>query len=127
MAHPRRIICSFEENQISGLCFSFGNVLAFLPQSVGCGASDVITSLIVDPADIAGAVKTGVRRASAPYIGHTYIFLGLGIDFGKLLIRQGFRGNGIVDASFTGAIRTACRQATIMGGNYYGKTQGKQE
>ena len=31
VALPDGIIRSFKENEVSGLCFCFGNVLAFLP------------------------------------------------------------------------------------------------
>ena len=31
VAFPGGIIRSFKENKVSGLCFCFGNVLAFLP------------------------------------------------------------------------------------------------
>jgi len=46
------IIRSLEENKITGLCFGFGNVLAFLPKTVGCGAPYIIAVLVVHPTDI---------------------------------------------------------------------------
>ena len=68
MAHPRRIIGSFEENQITGLCFGFGNVPAFLPKSIGGGTPHVITVLVIDPADVSGTVKACFGRTAAPDI-----------------------------------------------------------
>ena len=46
------IIRSLEENKITGLCFGFGNVLAFLPKTVGCGAPYILAVLVVHPTDI---------------------------------------------------------------------------
>ena len=39
MAHAGGVIGAFEKDQITGLCFCFGNVPAFLPKSIG-GDSD---------------------------------------------------------------------------------------
>ena len=61
VAHPGGIISAGEKHQVSGLGFGLADVLALVPQAIGGGASDVITGLIVDPADIAGAVETGFR------------------------------------------------------------------
>ena len=41
MAHAGGVVGTFEENQISGLCFCFGDVLAFIPKTVGRGAPDI--------------------------------------------------------------------------------------
>ena len=46
------IIRSLEENKITGLCFGFGNVLAFRPKTVGCGAPYILAVLVVHPTDI---------------------------------------------------------------------------
>ena len=86
MAHPRRIIRSFEENQVTGLCFGFRNMLALLPQSVGSSAPNIIAVLVVDPADIAGAVEACFRGGATPNIGSANIFFGFLIDSGKLRV-----------------------------------------
>ena len=61
VAHPGGIIRSFEENQITGLGFGLADVLALVPQAIGGGASNILAVLVIDPADIAGAVETGFR------------------------------------------------------------------
>ena len=53
MAFPRRIIRSFKENKVAGLCFGFGNVLALVPQTVGGGAPHIVAVLVVDPTNVA--------------------------------------------------------------------------
>ena len=53
MAHAGGVVGSFEKDQISGLCFGFGNVLALVPQTVGSGAPHIITVLVVDPTNVA--------------------------------------------------------------------------
>ena len=73
MAHPRRIIGSFEENQIAWFCFCFGNVLAFLPKSIGGGTPHVITILVVDPTDIATAIEPSFRGGATPDVGCAHI------------------------------------------------------
>ena len=53
MAHAGGVVGSFEKDQITGLCFCFGNVLAFLPQAVGGGAPYIVAVLVVDPTNVA--------------------------------------------------------------------------
>ena len=53
MPFPRRIIRSFKENKVAGLCFGFGNVLALVPQTVGGGAPHIVAVLVVDPTNVA--------------------------------------------------------------------------
>ena len=52
MAHAGGVVGSFEKDQISGLCFSFGNVLALVPQAVCRSAPYIVAVLVVDSADI---------------------------------------------------------------------------
>lgn len=89
MAHSGGVISAGEKHQVSGLGFGFADVLALVPQAIGGGASDVITSLIVDPADIAGAVETGFRSRTTPDVRCTDVLLRLLIDFGKFLVGVG--------------------------------------
>ena len=91
------IIRSLEENKITGLCFGFGNVLAFLPKTVGCGAPYIIAVLVINPADVAGTIKPGFRGRAAPDVGCAHILLGFLVDGGELFIRQGFRRNLIIN------------------------------
>ena len=107
------IIRSLEENKITGLSFGFGNVLAFLPKTVGCGAPYIIAVLVVDPADIAAAIEPGFRGGTAPHIGRAHILLGFLVDGGKFAVGQGFCRNLIVDARCAGAIGATGRQASI--------------
>ena len=107
MAHPRRIIGSFKENQIAWFCFCFGNMPAFLPKSIGGGTPHVITVLIVDPADVTGTVKASFGRTAAPDIRCADVFLGFLIDGRKFTVGQSFRRNRVVDAGCAGAIRAA--------------------
>ena len=74
------IIRSLEENKITGLCFGFGNVLAFLPKTVGCGAPYIIAVLVINPADVAGTIKPGFRGRAAPDVGCAHILLGFLVD-----------------------------------------------
>ena len=113
MTFPRRIIRSFKENKITGLCFCFGDVLAFLPQSVGGGSAHIVAVLVVDPADIAGAVKASFWGRAAPNVGCAHILLGFLVDGGKLAVGQGFCRNLIVDARCAGAVRTTGRQSAV--------------
>ena len=110
MTHPRRIIRSFEENQVAGFGFGLADVLALVPQTVCRSAPDIVAVLVVDPADVAAAIETGIRGTAAPHIRRANIFLSFSVDFGKFLVRQRFRRNRVVNASFTGAIRTASGQ-----------------
>ena len=57
----RSIVGSFKENKVAGLCFGFADVLALVPQSVGCGAPHIVAVLVVDPTDIAAAIEPGFR------------------------------------------------------------------
>ena len=61
MAHAGGVVGAFEKDQISGLCFGFGNMLAFVPQAVGGGAPHIVAVLVVDPADITAAIKPCFR------------------------------------------------------------------
>ena len=56
-----RIIRSFKENKVAGLCFGSGNVLALVPQTVGGGAPHIVAVLVVNPTDVAAAIKA-IRR-----------------------------------------------------------------
>ena len=109
MAHSGGVISAGEKHQVSGLGFGFADVLALVPQAIGGGASDVITSLIVDPADIAGAVETGFRSRTTPDVRCTDVLLRLLIDFGKFLVGQRLCRDGVVNTSFAGAIRATGR------------------
>ena len=53
MTFPRRIIRSFKENKVTGLCFCLADVLALIPQAVGGGASHIVAVLVVDPTNVA--------------------------------------------------------------------------
>ena len=113
MTFPRRIIRSLEENKVSGLGFGFGNMLALVPQTVGGGAPHIVAVLVVDPADVAGAVKPGFRGGAAPHIGCAHILLGFLVDGGKFLVRQGFGRHSIVDARCTRTIGATGRQTAV--------------
>jgi len=104
------IIRSLEENKVTGFCFGLADVLTLVPQTIGSRSAHVVAVLVVHPADVTAAIETGIRGTAAPYIGRTDILLGLSVDFGKFLVRQCFRRNRVVDASFTGTIRTASGQ-----------------
>ena len=68
---PRCIIRSLEENKVTGLCFGFGNVLTFLPKTVGCGAPYIKALLVINPADITAAIDPGFRGRTAYDVGRT--------------------------------------------------------
>ena len=53
MTFPRRIIRSFKENKVTGLCFCLADVLALVPQAVGGRPAHVIPVLVVDPTNVA--------------------------------------------------------------------------
>ena len=38
VAHAGGVVSAFEKDQIAGLCFGFGNMLALVPQAVGCNS-----------------------------------------------------------------------------------------
>ena len=61
MAHAGGVVGAFEKDQISGLCLCLADVLALVPQTVGGGAPHIVAVLVVDPADITAAIKTGFR------------------------------------------------------------------
>ena len=107
------IIRSLEENKVTGLCFGLADVLALVPQTVGGRAPYIVAVLVVDPADIAAAIKAGLRGGTAPHIGRTHILLGFLVDGGKFLVRQGFCRNLIVDARCAGAIGATGRQSAV--------------
>ena len=101
MAHSGGVISAGEKHQVSGLGFGFADVLALVPQAIGGGASDVITSLIVDPADIAGAVETGFRSRTTPDVRCTDVLL-------RLLIKK----------KAANLFQTYCFRWPPMGGGY---------
>jgi len=113
MAHAGGVVGSFEKDQISGLCFGFGNVLALVPQTVGGGAPHIVAVLVVHPADVAGAVKACFRGGTAPDVRRAHILLGFLVDGGELLVRQGFCRNLIVDARRAGTIGATGRQSAV--------------
>ena len=113
MAFPRRIIRSFKENKVTGLCLGLGNVMALVPQAVGGGAPHIVAVLVVDPADIAGAVKASFWGRAAPNVGCAHLLLGFLVDGGKLAVGQGFCRNLIVNARCAGAVRTTGRQSAV--------------
>ena len=53
VAHAGGVVGAFEKDQISGLCFGFGNVMALVPQAVGGGALHIVAVLVVDPTNVA--------------------------------------------------------------------------
>ena len=57
VAHAGGVVGAFEKDQISGLCFCFGNVLALVPQTVCRSAPYIVAVLVVDPANVAGAIN----------------------------------------------------------------------
>ena len=87
MTFPRGIIRSLEENKVTGLCFGLADVLALVPQAVGGGAPHIIAVLVVHPADVTRAVKSGFRGGTAPDVGRAHILLGFLVDGGELLVR----------------------------------------
>ena len=113
MAHAGGVVGAFEKDQISGLCFCFGNVLAFLPQTVGGRSAHIVAVLVVHPADVAAAIKAGFRGRAAPNVGGAHILLGFLVDGGKFAVGQGFRRNLIVDARCAGTIGATGRQASV--------------
>ena len=113
MAHAGGVVGTFEENQISGLCFCFGDVLAFIPKTVGRGAPDIVAVLVVNPTDVAAAIKASFRGRAAPHIGCAHILLGFLVDGGKFFVSQGFCRNLIVDARCAGAIGATGRQTAV--------------
>ena len=113
MAHAGGVVGAFEKDQITGLCFGFGNVLAFVPQTVCRSAPHIVAVLIVDPADIAAAIEACFRGGTAPDVSCAHILLGFLVDGGKFLVRQGFGRHSIVDAGCAGAIGTTGRQTTV--------------
>ena len=113
MAHAGGVIGAFEENQITGLCIGFGDVLALVPQTVGGSAPYIVAVLVVHPADIAAAIKTGFRGRAAPDVGRTHILLRLLVDGGKFAVRQGFCRNLIINTGCAGAIGATGRQSAV--------------
>ena len=73
MTFPRCIIRSLEENKVTGLCFGFGNVLAFLPKTVGCGAPYIVAE--AKPGDLVFFEGT----YDTPGKSHVGIYLGIGM------------------------------------------------
>ena len=72
------VIGFLEEDQVAGLCIRRGNITALPAQAVGCCTPNAppIAAVIDNPADEAGAVKTGAWGTAAPHIRHTKIFFG---------------------------------------------------
>ena len=85
MAHAGGVVGAFEKDQISGLCFGFADVLALVPQTVGGGASYIIVVLVVHPADIAAAIKTGFRGRAAPDVARNPLCICKECSMQKLL------------------------------------------
>ena len=91
------VVGFLEEDQVSGLCLTLRDNVAFSHQTVGrlllhsshCRSVD-------DPAYKTGAVKTGTRRAAAPNIGITEIFLCFGNHLPEFFIRQSFARNVVI-------------------------------
>ena len=113
VAHAGGVVGSLEKDQITGLCFGFGNVLALIPQAVGGGAPHIVAVLVVDPTDVTRAVKAGFRGGTTPHIGRAHILLGFLVDGRKFAVGQGFCRNLIIDARCAGAVRTTGRQTAV--------------
>ena len=97
MAHAGGVVSALKKDQISGLCFGLADVLALIPQAVGGGAPHIVAVLVINPADVAGAVKACFRRGTAPDVRCAHILLGFLVDGGKFIIRQGFCRNLIIN------------------------------
>ena len=112
------VVGFLEEDQVSGLCLTLRDNVAFSHQTVGRLPAYIpaIAAVVDDPAYKTGAVKTGTRRAAAPNIGITEIFLCFGNHLPEFFIRQSFARNVVilVFSAGTRAIRRckgyACKQ-----------------
>ena len=64
------VVGFLEEDQVSGLCLTLRDNVAFSHQTVGRLPAYIpaIAAVVDDPAYKTGAVKTGTRRAAAPNI-----------------------------------------------------------
>ena len=112
------VVGFLEEDQVSGLCLTLRDNVAFSHQTVGRLPAYIpaIAAVVDDPAYKTGAVKTGTRRAAAPNIGITEIFLCFGNHLPEFFIRQSFARNVVIliFSAGTRAIRRckgdACKQ-----------------
>ena len=68
MAGPRCVVGSLEENQVTGLCFTWTDDCTVTHQPVGCHATHIpaVSTVIDDIADKSGAVKAGRWGRAAP-------------------------------------------------------------
>lgn len=66
------VIGFLKEDQVTRLCIRRRNITALSAQTVGCCTPNAppIAAVIDDPANEAGAVKTGAWGTSAPHIRH---------------------------------------------------------
>ena len=103
MAHSGGVISAGEKHQVSGLGCGVADVLALVPQAIGGGASDVITSLIVDPADIAGAVETGGGVFATPDVVVAHILQGK--FHHRIRLRPAVGIHGVLHPSLKGQVR----------------------
>ena len=118
MAGTRCVVGSLEENQISWFCFLRADDYTVIFQTVGGQPAYIpaISAVVDDPAYKAGAVKAGTRRAAAPDIGITEIFLCFGNHLPEFFIRQSFARNVVIliFSAGTRAVRRckgdACKQ-----------------
>lgn len=86
MAGPRCVVGSLEENQVTGLCFTWTDDRTVIHQSVCCHAAYIpaVSAVIDDIADKSRAVKAGRVRRAAPDIWVSQIFLRLADHVGKM-------------------------------------------
>ena len=68
MGRSAGVVGSLEEDQVSGLCLTFRDNVTFSHQTIGRLPAYIpaIAAVVDDPADKAGTVKAGTRRAAAP-------------------------------------------------------------
>ena len=62
------VVGFLEEDQVSGLCLTLRDNVAFSHQTIGRLPAHIpaIAAVVDNPADKAGTVKAGTRRAAAP-------------------------------------------------------------
>lgn len=118
MGRSAGVVGFLEEDQVSGLCLTFRDNVAFSHQTIGRLSAYIpaIAAVVDDPADKAGTIKARARRAAAPDIGITEIFLCFGNHLSEFFIRQSLARNVVilVFSAGTCAIRRckgdACKQ-----------------
>ena len=68
MGRSAGVVGFLEEDQVSGLCLTFRNNVAFSHQTIGRLSvyMPAIAAVVDDPADKAGTIKARARRAAAP-------------------------------------------------------------